>query len=191
MQWPYFITAEQWAAMGGMLSGLAQVGVVIIGWYAGKQWFQQKRVEGLHVLVTECMQLMHDMDVATERGRALVSYTGIQDREFKTIEQKYVQIMGVATRCMYYDDKLAELIRLYALHVNELLRVYHQEPELLQMIKAEGISDQEKQRLHTLRISALDKLYRTDNDPWYDTLQNYKKAIIRRARVLSWGRESL
>jgi hypothetical protein len=191
MQWPYVITAEQWAAFGAMLSGFAQIGVVVIGWYAGKQWFQQKRVEGLHALVPECLQLMHDMEVATDRGRALVSYVGYQEKQFEIIAQKYIQLMGVATRCMYYDDKLAELIRLYALHVNELLRAYHEEPEIIQMSKEEVVSEQEKQRLHKLRRAAMDKLFRVEDDPWYDTFQNHKKAIIRRARFVSWGRESL
>lgn len=174
-----------------MLGGVAQVGLVMVGWYAGRQWFQQKRVEGLHALVIECMQLMNDMEVGTDRGRALVSYVGIQEQQFEIIVQKYVQLMGIATRCVYYDEKLSELIRVYALHVNQLLRAYRDQKEIMSMFKEDNIPAEEKQRLHELRKAAMHKLFRTENDPWYSQFLDHKVAIVRRARFVSWGREKL
>lgn len=51
MQWPYVITAEQWSAAGDLWGGMAQVGLVSVTVYVGRQWLRQKRYEGVKELI--------------------------------------------------------------------------------------------------------------------------------------------
>lgn len=44
--WP-IITADQWIALGTMLGGVAQFGLVVVGALAGREWVRQERYKGV------------------------------------------------------------------------------------------------------------------------------------------------
>jgi hypothetical protein len=191
MEWFYDVSPGQWSAFGAFWGGLAQVGLVFLGVYAGQQWFRQKRVEGLHALISECLQIIHDLDVAVDIGRAMVSYKGVQEQQFQIIGEKYIQLMGVATRSRYYDDAVANAITEHGNHIRDLLRAYDRKRDNDEALKEGGGSEEERKEYIRIRREAQKILFRTESDPWHQVFVDTKEKIIRTARKASWGKETL
>jgi hypothetical protein len=135
--------------------------------------------------------LIHDLDVAIDIGRAVVSYAGVQEQQFQIIGEKYIQLMGVATRCRYYDDAVANAITAYGNHIRGLLRAYEAKRDSEEVLNEVLSSEEERKEYIRIRREAQKVLFRTESDPWHEVFVETKEAIIRTARKASWGKETL
>jgi hypothetical protein len=185
--WPV-ITAEQWIALGTMLGGIAQFGLLVLAVYSARQWVHQLRITGLRALVDEYMLVMHGIDVAVGRARSLFRSKEDATSAYAVIAEKCVVLMGLATRCAYYNAQLADAIQQTLRHVQELLRAYEEVNMLEQTFRQDRhtLSDEEKVQLHERRQVLRFLLTHTEKDAWYDTYLMLQQSVMHYAIRVTW-----
>lgn len=185
--WPA-ITAEQWVALGTMLGGIAQFGLLVLAVYSARQWVHQLRITGLRALVDEYMLLRHEIDMAVGRARSLFRSKEDETSAYATIAEKCVVLMGLATRCAYYNALLADAIQQTGLHVQELLRAYEEMNTIEQTFRQDRytLSDEEKEQLHERRNALRFLLTHTEKDAWYDTYLMLQQSVMQNATYSTW-----
>jgi hypothetical protein len=181
------ITAEQWIAFGTFWGAIAQLGLVVVAIYSARQWVYQARISGLRNLIDEYLVSIHAVDVSLSKARSIFRSHDIQKQELQMIYEQYVELMGLALRCAYYDEHVADAIKNVALHLQTLLVAYQKHNDIKGMFVQQGLSDVEKERLHR-EMKELGKLLtHTNQDPWYDKYLDLQSTVVFKAKKLTWG----
>jgi hypothetical protein len=192
MQWWYVITAEQWSALGTMVGGVAQVGLVGVTGYVGRQWIRQKRYEGVKELIEEFAVIHHEMQKAaadlthhTDTNNS-ANWRTTKDAALMAFDNQRIRLLYVAVRCQLYDDELSANVY----KVNDFSNVFRMKYLEYRSIPigedSWSLGEEERATNDKNRRALAQVLFVPESELWTDYAQA-SKACYLRARVLMWG----
>jgi hypothetical protein len=191
MQWSFIITAEQWSAFGTFWGGMAQVGLVVVGVLAGREWLRQKRFDGVRLLLEEYVLLHHEMQksLAQLSQRTSTGTTSTfeesRDTAMNVLDVQRIQLLSIVSRSQMYDDDLSDGFNA----VNEQLKTYRQNYIQYRFLpigeSARELSPEDAQHNDNERRRLAMMLFVPDSD-WWVEFARLNGRVMQQGRRLLW-----
>lgn len=140
MQWPYFITAEQWAAFGAFWGGMAQFGLVVVGVLAGREWLRQERYRGVREIfethqtgTNRILNMLKQLYIPRDDHGVYLMFGNHLNvlNEFDGILR---ELHFCAIRMYLYDDDLCDAMQQANITLEEYRRKYIKYHDLAQQL---------------------------------------------------------
>lgn len=181
------VTAEQWSALGSMLGGLAQMGLVVVGAFAGREWLRQERLKALHDVLKQYLKLEHKLNIASAALLSLTNQGTNLPRESRKddamvqFDALRIHLVRNARRCRLYDDTLGDDFDVLANHLLQYSKNFIEWQHTFPVGDAERISPEqhERQKILTLILFVLDS-------DWWLEYERLSDEIVRRGKKVLW-----
>jgi hypothetical protein len=192
MRWPV-ITGEQWIALGTMLGGIAQLCLVVVGLFAGREWLRQRRFDGVRLLLEEYVTLHHDMQKSLAQLQQLTStgasgtFWEVRDTAVIQLNAQRIQLLLLASRSRFYSDDLADGLNA----LNEQLKTYQHGYDQYRQIpigEAARALDFEDAKFYNSERKRLGLLLFVPDSDWWIGFIHSNDTVMKRGRCLLWGK---
>jgi hypothetical protein len=139
MQWWWVISAEQWSALGTMVGGIAQVGLVGVAVFTTREWVHQTRSSAIQSLVTKYFEIIHVIFqkyalmqfLHGSRNKLEKSVRGPQSKLLSRKEEAVIDLdnqrlvlLNIAIQCELYSEDLYSEMQKMNTHLQNYAEAY-------------------------------------------------------------------